>query len=363
VSTTLPSQIEVFQLADGVHFRLPPPAGSYPGDRHEVCITIDGKLRWKTGSGSSPAHELAVEDLAQLVVGPFGDLAVLSAETRQGGPHAICTGYPRHWLEALAVVLRGHCRVPTQTGSDLKPSPAPQAMASPAEVIRQLGKSVRSLAAPADQRAAAVHQLGESLRSLYEDIQAASARVPEFQENPDQPPNSRVIHQVHDNGVTLIVPPGGPGLFFLLGCVLCGIAALPTLGLIAGGFGDADSSYGPYLTVGILWAIALAVFLPVYHHAYAHVALAVVGDELEMIESSKVHTRRRSWNRADLTDVRSGDNGWASGGDDSNLTPVAELHILPKGAKKVGLLAGRDAAEVRWIATVLRRALRLPHPY
>src|SRR5262249_48451729 len=60
------------------------------------------------------------------------------------------------------------------------------------------------------------------------------------------------------------------------------------------------------------------------HHAFAQVVLAVVGDQLEMLETSKVRTRRRTWNRADLTDVRCGDNGWVSGSDDSNLTPVAE---------------------------------------
>jgi hypothetical protein len=352
VSTTLPSQIEVLQLADGVHFRLPPPAGTYPGSHHEVCVTSDGKLRWQAGSGSSPsAQEVAGEDLVQLVVGPFGDLAVLAVESRQGGLRAICTGYRRDWLEALAAVLRHHCRLPTRTDADLKPSPPllPQAIAS-----------------PADRRAAAVRQFGEGLRSLYEQIRTDGAsapdKVPESRENPDQPPNSRVIHQTHDNGVTLIIPPGGPGPFFLLGCGLCVLPAILTLAGLCTGFRDTEGSYGPVAMIGISWAIALAVLLPAYHNAYAHVTLAVVGDELEMLESSKVRTRRRSWNRADLTGVCCGDNGWVSGSDDSNLTPVAQLHILPKGEKKVGLLAGRDAAEVSWIATVLRGALRLPHP-
>jgi hypothetical protein len=134
-----------------------------------------------------------------------------------------------------------------------------------------------------------------------------------------------------------------------------------TLAGLTAGFQDTQGSYGPIAITVVFWAFALAVSLPAYHHAYAQLALAVAGDELEMIETSKVRTRRRSWNRADLTDIRSGDNGWASGGDESNLSPVAELHILPKGDKRVGLLAGRDVAEVRWIATVLRRALRLPH--
>jgi hypothetical protein len=345
VSTTLPSQVEICQLADGVHFRLPPPVGAYPGDRHEVWVTTDGKLRWQTGSRPSrDADEVAVEDLVQFVVGPFGDLAVLSVETRQDGLRALCTGYPLDWLKALADVLSCHCNVPTRTDSDLESRPSAPPLAS---------------ASPAEQRASWVHQLGEGVRSVYEKLQAASARVPEFQENPDQPPNSRVIHEVHDDGVTLIVPPPGPNPFFLLGCALCALAALFTLAVINTGF--PGGIFSSLVGLMVFWAIALAVFLPTYHMAYAHTAIAVVGDDLELCWSSKLRTLRRSWNRADLTDVRCGDTGWVSGSDDSNLTPIKVLHILLKGENKFGLLAGRDDAELRWIATVLRRALRLPH--
>jgi hypothetical protein len=113
--------------------------------------------------------------------------------------------------------------------------------------------------------------------------------------------------------------------------------------------------------IAFFWAVALAVFLPAYHNARAQVVLIVEGDQLEILEKSLVGTRHRSWNRDELTDVRCGDTGWVTGSDESEMTPIAQLHILPTGTKKVGLLAGRDAAEVRWIATVLRRALRLPH--
>jgi hypothetical protein len=86
----------------------------------------------------------------------------------------------------------------------------------------------------------------------------------------------------------------------------------------------------------------------------------VVGDELEMVENSPVRLRRRSWKRDKLLGIRCADNGWVSGGEnDSTLTPVAQLHILAQDEKKVGLLTGRDAAELRWIAAVLRRALHL----
>jgi hypothetical protein len=339
----------MFKSTEAVHFRLPPPAGSWTGAGHEVSVTTDGKLRWQTGSNpTQAATELAASDLAQFVVGPFGDLAVLSVQTHTGTTHAVCTGYPRAWLSALAGELSRYCGIPTSPASGSRPNqPAlPQATATQ----------------PMPPLAAACRALGEGIRALYDEIQTASARAPEFQEQdePDQPPSSQVIYQACDDGVTLIVPPGGPGLFFLLGCGLCVFAALPTLAGLFSGFRANDGTYWPLAMAVVFWVVALAVFLPAYHNARAQVALAVVGDELELLESSPVRKRRRSWNRVDLNDVRCGDTGWVSGSDDSNLTPVAELHILPKDGNKVGLLAGRGTAEVRWIATVLRRALRLP---
>jgi len=43
-----------------------------------------------------------------------------------------------------------------------------------------------------------------------------------------------------------------------------------------------------------------------------------------------------------------------------NNRPVIELQVHPRVGKKVGLLAGRDETELRWMATQLRRALKVP---
>jgi hypothetical protein len=40
-----------------------------------------------------------------------------------------------------------------------------------------------------------------------------------------------------------------------------------------------------------------------------------------------------------------------------NHRPVIELQIFPRTGRKFGLLAGRDVAELQWIAAVLRQAL------
>jgi hypothetical protein len=37
-----------------------------------------------------------------------------------------------------------------------------------------------------------------------------------------------------------------------------------------------------------------------------------------------------------------------------------ELQIHPVGGKKAGFLSGRDNEELRWVATRLRRALKVP---
>jgi hypothetical protein len=347
LSTRLPAQIEVSESADGVRFRLPPPAGTWYEAGHEIWLTAGGMLRWQSGAdGSSPATEIAVGNLAKFEVDSFGPLAVLTVETKQGVSHAMFTGYPRDWLDALAVELSHRCQVSTRSVEPI----APSLLAPLAALVGQ----------PATIDAAGLQQMAEAVGAIYQKVM--TARFPgAFQEEPDQPATSRVVCEQRDNGVTLTVPPGGFGPFFLLGCGLCAFAMLPTIAGFVTGFRTEDGSFGPLWLTASFWALALAVILPAYHHARAQVTLTVVGDELEVVVSSVLRTRRYSWKRNELADVRSGDNGWASGGDESNLTPVAQLHIFPKYDKKVGLLAGRDATEIRWIATVLRHALRLPH--
>lgn len=43
-----------------------------------------------------------------------------------------------------------------------------------------------------------------------------------------------------------------------------------------------------------------------------------------------------------------------------NNRPVLELQVHPKQGSKFGVLSGRDHGELRWMATVLRRALKVP---
>ena len=64
---------------------------------------------------------------------------------------------------------------------------------------------------------------------------------------------------------------------------------------------------------------------------------------------------RCEWERSDLYDVRSGVAMVRRRGSESH-----ELQIWKRDGDKVVLLTGRPEAELRWLATTLRRALRLP---
>jgi len=56
--------------------------------------------------------------------------------------------------------------------------------------------------------------------------------------------------------------------------------------------------------------------------------------------------------REDIADIRAGPSGISV-----NERPVRERQVHPRSGKKVSLLTGRDEAELRWMATHLRRAL------
>jgi hypothetical protein len=57
-----------------------------------------------------------------------------------------------------------------------------------------------------------------------------------------------------------------------------------------------------------------------------------------------------------VADIGCHETAWAEGSD-NDMQPICELQIHLVGGEKVALCAGRAAAELRWMAGVLRRAL------
>ena len=82
---------------------------------------------------------------------------------------------------------------------------------------------------------------------------------------------------------------------------------------------------------------------------------AIVGDQLLVMDIGVLGSKRFEWDRSELYDVRSGEVL-----ANNRKTKSFELQIWKRDGKKAAFLAARDADELRWMATVLRRKLRLP---
>jgi hypothetical protein len=108
------------------------------------------------------------------------------------------------------------------------------------------------------------------------------------------------------------------------------------------------------LFLSVFWAVGAGLILGAVNMARRQAVLAVVDDTLMIMQTCLFGARRWEWKRDDLSDIIAGK---------SNVTvndqPVIELQIFPKEGKRVGLLLGRGTDELRWLATILRRSLKL----
>jgi len=168
-----------------------------------------------------------------------------------------------------------------------------------------------------------------------------------------QPAASAVQVDEHTDGVTLSVPPAGT-FKGSKGLVWFGLAftAFP-VGIFVPAFVLADDA--PWAIALFLLAfssIGVAILLAAINMGRRRAVLAVVGDRLMVMQAGLFGAKRREWARADVKSIGVGPSGLSI-----NDRPVLELQVHPNEGSKFALLAGRDAAELRWMATVMRRAL------
>jgi hypothetical protein len=254
--------------------------------------------------------------------GPLAEMAGIKAEFTEGKPFWMAIGYPRGWLTPLAEHLAERCRL--STGPGIVPSDLP-----PIEVAQ------------------------------------VSILHPEFVESSEQPPESKVIVEQSAQGVVLRIPAaglfgrGGGGCLFSSGVCWCLFMLLGTFALLfavpdPNNPGNLDPRFA-WLILAALWAAGIGLLVGAVYMARRQAVLAVVDDTLMVMQTGLFGSRRWEWKRDELSDIVSGPSNMSV-----NDEPVIELHIYPNEGKRVGLLVGRGTDELRWLATVLRRALRLP---
>jgi hypothetical protein len=164
-----------------------------------------------------------------------------------------------------------------------------------------------------------------------------------------QPATSRATVNEFPEGVTITLPPagfrGGGSVLLTIGLMMAGIMA----GLLALTRGLPVLFQGLFAVLGV---VGLLVAIHGVRVARRRAVLAVVGRELLVMQTGLFKSKERRWSIEELATVRVDKSGI-----EINEEPVLELQVVPRSGLKYGLLAGRDVAEIAWIAAVLRRRL------
>jgi hypothetical protein len=194
--------------------------------------------------------------------------------------------------------------------------------------------------------------------SYVQDIPRIEQKPYEFRECSEQPEGSEVQVENSPTGITLTLPPAGiyRGSKGLLVSGLVFTAFLSVGYVIMLGFMQLAGHYNGYVIAGVsvLWLLGPLMLAAAFHMGRRRAAFAVVGDSLMVLQTGPLGNKRKDWSREAITDIRTGPSNTSVGGK-----IIIELQVHPRNEHKVGFLAGRDEEELRWLATVLRRALHV----
>jgi hypothetical protein len=187
--------------------------------------------------------------------------------------------------------------------------------------------------------------------------------LPPFREREQQPADSTVFVDCGVNSVTLTVPPAGllrgTGGMFVGALIWCSALAVVNFLFLSGDLPDVDVLAPTGAFSLAFWAIGVGMLLLSIHFGRRQAVLAVVHDRLMVLQTGPFGSKQREWPRDAVADIRSGPTLLLTQGANSDEAPM-ELQIYPRHGKPVGLLTGRNAGELQWLATMLRRTLRVP---
>jgi hypothetical protein len=260
---------------------------------------------------------------------PLDWLASIKIEDRRGKSLTAAMGYPREMLVPLAHELARQCRIP-----------AVDPFTAPAVSTRET------------PRVSVLEQTGSFGTTS---------------ERHEQPAVSKIVVDEHAEGVTFAVPAAGllrgsAGLFGFA-CVWLTFMAIFTGVMCVAGVQQQQQQPGGWgllgitAFVGMFWLVGAGLMYAALNMARRRATFDVAADRLNVSLVNLLGEKNHSWSTAELRSV-----GVGPSGVEVNDRPLLELQVLPVGKTKAGFLAGRDVAELEWLATRLRRELHLPPP-
>jgi len=304
-----------------------------------VELRVLRKLWWSTRTSSYEIRMIkcwqVVEIIprvssAQTAENSFDSLCTLTGVATDGKRFVIASAYPRGLLDSLVAAISSH-----QPQSDY-------------------GEGEQQL--PTGEPASEPPAIAEPL-SLKELVAEFSSRIisPEPAESYVQPRESRIRYEILADGLNMEIPPAGvwagsAGLF-QFGLILAAFDLLLTTLFSFAGDGVTGPLYA-LLAMSPFWLAAILMLLGGWNMGNRHLVIAVVGDQLKVLQISPLKTRQLDWMRSEINRIDIGPSG-----TEINDVPVPELQILGLKGKLFGMLAGYDPKEIIWVATLLRHAL------
>jgi hypothetical protein len=243
-----------------------------------------------------------------VTTGPLAAIAMLIAEFEKGKPRIVAAGYPREWLEAMAADLSARAG---------RSQPTPPQM----EVVD------------------------------------ARENPPQFRDVAEKPVDSKVEVQRHVGSIVLEIPPAGlcrgsMGLF-PFASFWCLFMVVFTSAVVLGKKGvPAKDFWTATLFTSGFWAMGLGMMAVAVNLGRRRATLTAGQSGLTVVQTGPFGVKRREFLRGDIAAIRADASSVMV-----NHARVLELQIHPLTGKKLGLFAGRDAGELRWMATELRNAL------
>jgi uncharacterized membrane protein len=170
-----------------------------------------------------------------------------------------------------------------------------------------------------------------------------------------QPAGSKITVQHQGRAYTFEIPPTGLFKGPALGAFVFSFVWLSIIAVMAVLIVTTHGPLGIVLFLGIFVAIGLAMLAYAIKTGRQRVLLAVSPDLLAYQQTSPFGTSKRHFQRSEIAAIGVGPSSSSSGND----TPIPELkvEILKKG--QVGLLQGYSAAELAWLAALLRSTLKV----
>jgi hypothetical protein len=275
-----------------------------------------GPFRWTRRMPRKPIRKLEIaattSKSGNAPPKPIENFSGLTAEFEDGSKKLVVLGYPKDWLLAIADELKGYVGRGTFSAASTQ-----------VEVVEKTSED--------------------------EDVDDVL----------QQPADSRVQVEERGAGVRLVVPPAGiwrgsKGLFFFA-LFWCGFMVLFTAFTGTSMFKGRGIEWELVAFLAAFWAIGVGLLVGAVHMGRRSASLEADSVHLRVETRGLFGTNRREWSRADLNAIRADASGM-----EVNHRPLIELQIHPLSGKKVGLLAGRQEDELRWLAPCLRRALNVP---